>query len=130
MAYNKNSGESRLQKKANPDAYINKTNKKIFQTQQTTRATPKPQHKKNDDWEIPDSSEYERRRRNETESKKELLSFVDIIKIIAVNALIPVIGGFIFYIILSTRGNRRKAAQSIVLSAIVSIIRIAYIVNI
>ncbi|MDR0725153.1 MAG: hypothetical protein LBF59_03980 [Prevotellaceae bacterium] len=167
MAYTKDSGESKLRKNVNPEAYINKKNKSIFKTSQTQQFFSKPQHKANYDWEIPEVDmdipnieepkleeketprynrdkiryekkepqsfyEYERRRKEESESgepKQELLSFRDIIGIIVANGLVPIVGGFVYYIILSSKGEKQKAAQSIVLSAIVSIIRIMYLVN-
>ncbi|MDR2382443.1 MAG: hypothetical protein LBD76_00955 [Prevotellaceae bacterium] len=156
MAYNKDSGESKLRKNVNPDAYVRKTNKNIFKNSQTsTQPPPEQERKTNSNWEIPDVDVdnnvsnieefnlnpprygherprygYEEREKKEPgETKQELLSFIDIIAIIAANGLFPVAGGFIYYIILGLKGEKQKAMQSIVLSAIVSIIRIAYIVN-
>ncbi|MDR2027102.1 MAG: hypothetical protein LBQ01_06020 [Prevotellaceae bacterium] len=156
MAYNKDSGESRLRKDANPGAYINRKNRNIFKSSQTAQTSPKPQRKINYEQEvsgadtdtphtgfesnekhIPEykkteprrSYEYERQREKESESERETLSFKDIIGIIVANGFVPIIGGFIFYIALSSQGKRQKAAQSIVLSAIVSIIRIMFIIN-
>jgi hypothetical protein len=154
MAYNKDSGESRLQKDASPNNYIQKKNRNIFRNSQTAQPPPKPQPKTNYDRGIPDmdvpytefepdkretpryeNKEYqhsygsERWGSNKSESEQELLSFGEIIGIIVANGLVPIIGGFIFYIIFSSRGKKQQAVQSIVLSAIVSIIRIMYIIN-
>jgi hypothetical protein len=156
MAYNKDSGESKLRKNVNPDAYARKMNKNIFKNSQTsTQPPPRQERKTNSNWEIPDVEidnnvsnieefnlnplrygqerpryGYEQREKKESgETKQELLSFTDIIAIIVINGLFPVIGGFIYYIILMSKGERQKAALSIVLSAIVSFIRILFIIN-
>ncbi|MDR1595250.1 MAG: hypothetical protein LBS43_12330 [Prevotellaceae bacterium] len=176
MAYNKDSGESKLRKNVNQDTYTRKKNKNIFKNSQTsTQPPPKSQRKSIYEWEIPDVEidnnipnieefnfepnktetpkyerdnlryekkepqnfyEYERQRRDaekrekETGDKRSLLSFMDIIAIVAANGFFPIIGGFVYYIILASKGERQKAAQSIVLSAIVSFIRILYIINV
>ncbi|MDR1340993.1 MAG: hypothetical protein LBK58_13215 [Prevotellaceae bacterium] len=69
--------------------------------------------------------EHERQEKKESHSEQEMLSIKNIILIIIVNIILPVIGGIICYLALS----RSKAKQSIVVSAIVSIIRIAYLVE-
>ncbi|MDR1887686.1 MAG: hypothetical protein LBQ70_07220 [Prevotellaceae bacterium] len=71
--------------------------------------------------------EYEKRQEKPEESRREVLSFRNIIIIIAANMLVPVVGGFIYYIVLASQGFRQKASQSIVLSAIVSIVRLMYL---
>jgi hypothetical protein len=144
MSYNKDSGESKLRKNVNTDAYNNKKNKNIFKNSQASQSPLKPQNKANYNWEIPDVDvdveqheprsfyEYERQRRNQSESgesKQELLSFRDVIGIIVANGIVPIVGGFVYYIILSSKGEKQKAAQSIVLSAVISVIRIIYLVN-
>jgi hypothetical protein len=167
MAYNKDSGESKLRKNISQDVYARKRNKNIFKNSQTsTQPPPRQQRKTNSDWGIPDVEvdnnisnieefdfeldgtdppryeqnhprygqersryEYERQRKSESGEKQLLLSFMDIIAIIIANGFFPVIGGFIYYIILSSKGERQKAAHSIVLSAIVSFIRILFIIN-
>jgi hypothetical protein len=70
-------------------------------------------------------TEFEKRK-DETEVKQEMLSFRNIITIIAANAVVPILGGFIYFIVLSVKGEKQKAMQSIVLSAIVSIIRLMF----
>jgi hypothetical protein len=167
MAYNKDSGESRLRKDVNPNVYVHKKNRNIFKNSQTTQTSPppKPQRKTNYDWDIPNVDmdvdvsnienfelesdvrktpeqkpryekkepenfhEYERPKKDDSEPKQELLSFGEVIGIIVANGLVPVVGGFVYYIIFSSKGAKQKAAQSIVLSAIVSIIRIMYLVK-
>jgi hypothetical protein len=149
MAYNKDSDESKLRKNVNPDIYARKTNKNIFKNSQTSTQTPSIEERKtNLEWEMPDVDidneefnlnppqygqekpryEYEQREKKES-GEKRLLSFIDIIAIIVNNGLFPVAGGFIYYTVLVSKGEKQKTMQLIVLSAIVSIIRIAYIVN-
>ncbi|MDR1339945.1 MAG: hypothetical protein LBK58_07840 [Prevotellaceae bacterium] len=167
MAYNKDSGESKLRKGANQNAYTRKKNKNIFKNSQPAQSPPRPQRKTDYEWDIPDVDididvpdtgefgqdrkktsgyrqnnpgygekeswnifEHERQEKEESDSVQESLSFKDIVLIIIANLVVPVIGGFIFYIALSAKGHRQKAAQSIVLSAIVSIIRIMYLQHI
>jgi hypothetical protein len=127
MAYNKNSGESRLRKDVSQNTYVNKKNKDIFKNSQTTAPSspPKPQYKTNYSWDIPDMD----MKQKETENKQERLSFKDIVIIVIANGFIPVAGGFVYYIVLASKGERQKAMQSLVLSAIVSLIRIIYLVN-
>ncbi|MDR0385584.1 MAG: hypothetical protein LBH60_05865 [Prevotellaceae bacterium] len=166
MAYNKNSGESRLQKGADRNAYIHKKNKNIFKGSQTAPPPPpKSQCKTSYEWDIPNvdidlnipvtsefeqesrrkeqqkrkhnSSRYEndfhnsrderQNKQEESQDRQESLSFKDIIFIVIINIVVPVAGGFIYYIAMSVKGSRQKAVQSIVLSAIVSIIRIMYL---
>jgi hypothetical protein len=163
MAYNKNSGESKLRKDADPNEYTHKKNKNIFKNSQTSPPPPKSKRKTGYEWDIPEvnipvtgefeydtgrknsqrkeydssryedrefrnSSEYERNsKKEESRNRQESLSFTDIILIIAANLFVPIVGGFIYYIAMSARGNRQKAAHSVVLSAIVSIIRIIYL---
>jgi hypothetical protein len=144
MAYNKDSGESRLRRDVNPETYTRKKNKSIFKNSQTQQQSPptSSQYKTNYDWEIsgvdvnyekkaPQSFfEYERQRKEKSgETKQESLSFMDIIGIIVANGIVPVVGGFVYYIVFSSKGEKQKAMQSIVLSAIVSTIRIMYLVN-
>ncbi|MDR1582605.1 MAG: hypothetical protein LBS55_04995 [Prevotellaceae bacterium] len=140
MAYNKDSGESKLRKNAGQDTYTHKKNRDIFKSSQTTTQPPsEPQRKTNYDWDIPDVEpqsfyEYERRKKEEqkkkeSENKQELLSFKDIIVIVIANGFVPIAGGFIYYIVLSSKGEKQKAMQSLVLSAIISLIRIMYLVN-
>jgi hypothetical protein len=155
MAYNKDSGETKLQKNVDQNAYVRKKNRNIFKNSQTsTQTPPKPQRKTDYEWEIPDvendnnipnieefnfgqdrtdTSRYEQERRRyekkEANDKRSLLSFKDIILIIVANAFLPIVGGIFYYIILAVKSERQKAAQSIVLSGIVSFIRILYLVN-
>jgi hypothetical protein len=171
MAYNKDSGESKLRKNVNQNTYVRKKNKSIFKNSQTTQPPLKPQQKTNYDWDIPNVDmnidvpyigefelyekktpryeqkevkykkeepqsfyEYERKKKEEqtkekSEDKQERLSLKDIIIIIIANGFVPVAGGFVYYIVLASKGEQQKAMQSLVLSAIVSLIRIMYLVN-
>jgi hypothetical protein len=134
MAYNKDSGESKLRKEANQDAYARKKNKNIFKNSQSAQSPPpKPEERKaNYEWDMPDTNipDYNRQEKEGSRIEQESLSFKDIILIIIANAIVPIIGGFVYYIALSAKGYKQKAVQSIVLSAIVSIIRIMYIPHI
>jgi signal recognition particle GTPase len=154
MAYNKDSGESKLRKDVNQNTYVRRKNKSIFKNSQSAQSPPKQQRKTNYDWNIPSVDipdnyeketpkyeqgnqryerepqnifEYEKEKKGESQDKQEMLSFMDVVLIIIANIVVPVAGGFVYYIALSAKGHKQKAAQSIVLSAIVSIIRIAYI---
>ncbi|MDR1898342.1 MAG: hypothetical protein LBR10_16320 [Prevotellaceae bacterium] len=64
-----------------------------------------------------------------SDDEQERLSLRDIVFIIALNFFIPVMGGIIYYVILSSKGSKQKAVQSIVLSLIVSLPRIIYLYN-
>jgi hypothetical protein len=152
MAYNKDSGESRLQKNVYQDNYNQKKNKNIFKNSQIPQTSSQPQHKPNYEGKMPDinvlpemrlnerkipksdkeehrgSYEYERRRKENANSQQESQSFLDVIGIIVANGLVPIIGGMIVYNILSARGKKVRAAQSILLSTIVSIIRIIHLI--
>ncbi|MDR1169259.1 MAG: hypothetical protein LBK97_00300 [Prevotellaceae bacterium] len=165
MAYNKDSGESKLRKEANQNAYIRKKNKNIFKNSQPAQSPPKPQRKANYEWDIPDVDidmpdthefesnrkktsgyeqnnsrygekesqnifEYEKQETEKSRIEQESLSFKDIILIVIANGIVPIIGGFVYYVALSAKGYKQKAVQSIVLSAIVSIIRIMYLQHI
>jgi hypothetical protein len=155
MPYNKDSGESRLRRNTNPDVYTRKTNKNIFKNSQASSNTEnkiddrRPQNvvppinteNKIDDRRpqnvVPPINEFEldgRRPQNINQSNSKPvtvqgLSYWNLILLVVANGLAPVLGGVIFYHVFLSKGERQKAAQSILVSAIVSFIRILYILS-
>jgi nitrate reductase NapE component len=149
MAYSKDSGESKLKKNANSNDYTQKKNKSIFKNQSASQPEAKPQDRTDDIHDAPygdtgntgrydspeyesgefrDFPEYERRdRQEESENRKDSITFMDVVAIVIANIAVPIVGGFVYYVAMTIKGNRQKAAHSVVLSIIVSVIRLIYI---
>jgi hypothetical protein len=130
MAYNKDSGESKLRKDITMDTYVHKKGKSIFKNSQTAQTQPQPST--NPKWNYaPYSEDFRQNKRPEKkqDAKPEFLSFLEFIGIIIANIFVPIIGGFICYIIFYLRGKKRKALQSIVLSVIVLVIYTVFTLN-
>jgi len=111
--------------------------KDIFDTPQTHKYTePKPTPKESTFTQNkrtsvpppppPPKSEFVH---SDNSEKNLALSFRNILFIIAMNIFVPVIGGFVFYVLMLSQGEKQKASQSIALSIIVSIIRLIYLYN-
>ena len=107
MPYKQDSGERNHRRKISEDAYFHKSNKRIFRAE-TQKSSPKPEKKPS----------------NDSTGKDAALSLKEKFLVISANLCFPILGGIVYFLVITNKGYHLKATQSVGLSLVASLARI------